>query len=177
MLFTCIKSWFFRNHSANFHQISHWSFCWNVIDSLFKWSCSIDCQAHIFFFKTKNCSNDDIFISCDDRIWKMLHNICMSAVAMSLRWANPGLWASCCFFFQKTGFDISCKLSPMETFFMKSQILFSEINANCLQWRQFARKAKSCFLGKNKKNINFSSVEFAQSVVKISTCMYMFLKF
>ena len=58
MLFTCIKSWFFRNHLANFHQISHWSYCWNVIDSLFKWSCSIDCQAHIFFFKTKNCSND-----------------------------------------------------------------------------------------------------------------------
>ena len=58
VLFTCIKSWFFRNHLANFHQISHWSFCWNVIDSLFKWSCSIDCQAHIFFFKTKNCSND-----------------------------------------------------------------------------------------------------------------------
>ena len=95
MLFTCIKSWFFRNHLANFHQISHWSFCWNVIDSLFKWSCSIDCQAHIFFFKTKNCSNDDIFISCDDRIGKMLHNICMSAVAMSLRWANRGPWASC----------------------------------------------------------------------------------
>ena len=95
MLFTCIKSWFFRNHLANFHQISHWSFCWNVIDSLFKWSCSIDCQAHIFFFKTKNCSNDDIFISCDDRIGKMLHNICMSAVAMSLRWANCGPWASC----------------------------------------------------------------------------------
>ena len=95
MLFTCIKSGFFRNHLANFHQISHWSFCWNVIDSLFKWSCSIDCQAHIFFFKTKNCSNDDIFISCNDRIGKMLHNICMSAVAMSLRWANCGLWASC----------------------------------------------------------------------------------
>ena len=62
VLFRCIKSWFFRNHLANFHQISHWSFCWNVIDSLFKWSYSIDCQAHIFFFKTKNCSNDDIFI-------------------------------------------------------------------------------------------------------------------
>ena len=95
VLFTCIKSWFFRNHLANFHQISHWSFCWNVIDSLFKWSCSIDCQAHIFFFKTKNCSNDDIFISCDDRIGKMLHNICMSAVAMSHRWVNRGPWASC----------------------------------------------------------------------------------
>ena len=94
VLFTCIKSWFFRNHLANFHQISHWSFCWNVIDSLFKWSCSTDCQAHIFF-KTKNCSNDDIFISFNDRIGKMLHNICMSAVAMSLRWANRGPWASC----------------------------------------------------------------------------------
>ena len=97
MLFTCIKSWFFRNHLANFYQISHWSFCWNVIDSLFKWSCSIDCQAHIFFFKTKSCSND-IFISCDDRIGKMLHNICMFAVAMSLRWANRGPWASCSYY-------------------------------------------------------------------------------
>ena len=57
VLFTCIKSLFFRNHLANFHQILHWSFCWNVIDSLFKWSCSIDSEAHIFFFKTKNCSN------------------------------------------------------------------------------------------------------------------------
>ena len=43
----------------------------------------------------KNCSNDDIFISCDDRIGKMLLNICMSAVALSLRWANRGPWASC----------------------------------------------------------------------------------
>ena len=93
--FTLILLLKFRNHLAEFHQISHWSFCWNVFDSLFKWSCSIDCQAHIFFFKTKNCSNDDIFISCDDRTGKMLHNICMSAVAMSLRWANCGPWASC----------------------------------------------------------------------------------
>ena len=69
VLFTCIKSWFFRHHLANFHQISHWSYCWNVIDSLFKWSRSIDCQAHIFF-KTKNCSNDGLFISCDDRTGK-----------------------------------------------------------------------------------------------------------
>ena len=147
MLFTCIKSWFFRNHLANFHQISHWSFCWNVIDSLFKWSCSIDCQAHIFFFKTKNCSNDGIFISCDDGIGKMLHNICMSAVAMSLRWANRGPWASCSYFSQKTDFDISCKLSPMETVCMKYQNLFSR---------------------KNKKNItNLSSAELARRVVKV----------
>ena len=95
VLFTCTKSWFFRNHLASCHQISHWSYCWNVIDSLFKWLCSIDCQAHIFFLKTKNCSNDDLFISCDDRIGKMLHNICISAVVMSLRWASRGPWASC----------------------------------------------------------------------------------
>ena len=44
VLFTCIKSWFFRNHLGSRHQISHWSYCWNVIESLFKWSCSIDCH-------------------------------------------------------------------------------------------------------------------------------------
>ena len=101
VLFTCIKSWFFRNHLANFPP-NFLSYCRNVIDSLFKWSHSIDCQAHIFFFKTKNCSNDDLSISCDDRIRKMLYNICISSVAMSLRWASRGPWASCffcCFFF------------------------------------------------------------------------------
>ena len=114
--FTLILLLKFRNHLAEFHQISHWSFCWNVFDSLFKWSCSIDCQAHIFFFKTKNCSNDDIFISCDDRTGKMLHNICMSAVAMSLRWANCGPWASCffyllCFSFTLFWYCLICFLS------------------------------------------------------------------
>ena len=38
-----------------------------------------------FVFKTKNCSNDDPFISCNNRIGNMLHNICISAVAISLR--------------------------------------------------------------------------------------------
>ena len=28
---------------------------------------------YIFFFKIKNCLNDDLFISCDDRIGKMSH--------------------------------------------------------------------------------------------------------
>ena len=28
---------------------------------------------YIFFFKIKNCFNDDLFNSCDDRIGKMLH--------------------------------------------------------------------------------------------------------
>ena len=50
-------------------------------------------------------------------------------------------------FSQNTGFDISCKLSLMETICMKCQILFSE---------------------KNKKNIiNLSSAELAKRVVMV----------
>ena len=37
----------------------------------------------IFFFKIKICLKVDLFISCDDRTGKMLHNICISAVAIS----------------------------------------------------------------------------------------------
>ena len=52
------------------------------------------------------------------------------------------------YFSQKTGFDISCKLSPMQTICMRCQILFP---------------------GKNKKNIiNFSSAEVAERVVKVN---------
>ena len=40
---------------------------------------SLTVMPYIFFFKIKNCLNDDLFISCDDRIGKMLHNICISA--------------------------------------------------------------------------------------------------
>ena len=48
------------------------------------------------------------------------------------------------YFFQKTGSDISCKLSPVETICMKCQNLFS---------------------GENKKNIIYlSSAELAQRV-------------
>ena len=51
------------------------------------------------------------------------------------------------FFFRKTGFDISCKLSPLETF----------------SWH-----VKTCFLGKNKKIIIYlSSAELAKGVVKV----------
>ena len=55
-------------------------------------------------------------------------------------------------FFQKTGYDILCKLSPKETICMKCQILFS---------------------GKNKKNIiNLSSAENAQRVVKVKHIVF-----
>ena len=52
------------------------------------------------------------------------------------------------YFSQKTGYDISCKLSPKETICMKCQILF---------------------FGKNKKKIiNLSSAENVQRVVKVN---------
>ena len=50
------------------------------------------------------------------------------------------------FFSQKTGFDISCKLSPLETICMIYQILFS--------WKT------------KKNNINLLSAELAQRVTK-----------
>ena len=42
-----------------------------------------------FFFKTKNCSNDDLFICYNDRSGKNITS------AYSLRWACCGQWASC----------------------------------------------------------------------------------
>ena len=62
-----------------------------LIENLFKWSSSIDCHVHIVFF---NYLTDDPFISCNDRIRKMLHNICIS-----VKWVGHGPWASCFLFF------------------------------------------------------------------------------
>ena len=66
-----------------------------MIESLLNDHAPLTVMPYIFFFKIKNYLSDDLFISCNDRIGKMLHNICMSAVAMSLRRATCGLWASC----------------------------------------------------------------------------------
>ena len=53
----------------------------------------------------------------------------------------------CTYLSMKTGFDNSCKLSPLETIYMKCQNLF---------------------YGKNKKNIiHLSFAELAQRVVKV----------
>ena len=60
-----------------------------MIESLFHCSRSIDCYAHISFFKTKNCLNDDPFISCNDRIGKILHNIFIYAVAIDTQVSEP----------------------------------------------------------------------------------------
>ena len=41
-------------------------------------------------------------LPCHKSIGKMLHAICISAVAVSLRWASCGPWASCSYFSTKT---------------------------------------------------------------------------
>ena len=54
-------------------------------------------------------------------------------------------------FSQKTGFDISCKLSPVETICMKCQILFS----GHISWvPTVCMKCQILFSGKNKKITN-----------------------
>ena len=71
---------------------------------------------YIFFFKIKNCLNENLYISCDDRTGKMLHNICISAVAMSLRCATRGPWASCfgtTLFSQIMGISMGTNCAPL----------------------------------------------------------------
>ena len=52
-------------------------------------------KIHSSSSKPRTALTDNPFISCNDRIEKMLHNICISEVAISLRWASYGPWASC----------------------------------------------------------------------------------
>ena len=67
--------------------------------------------------------------------------------ALWVKFSADDIWNIFSYFYQKTCFDISCKLSPMETICMKWQILFS---------------------GKNKKKIiKVSSAEFAHTVLKV----------
>ena len=70
-------------------------------------------------------------------------------------------------------FDISCKLSPLETSCMKCQICKKTdltFHANCLKWRDN-------FLGEKKKNIiNLSSAELAQREVNAKRNMPVLIK-
>ena len=47
-----------------------------------------------FSSKPRTVQNDYSFISYNDRIGKLFHNICISTGTMSLRWASYGPWAS-----------------------------------------------------------------------------------
>ena len=49
-------------------------------------------------------------LPCHKSIGKMLHAICISAVAVSLRWASCGPWASCFFFVALTLWLNLCKI-------------------------------------------------------------------
>ena len=63
-----------------------------------------------FFFKTKNSSNDDPFISCNDRIRKKLHNICISAVCCSgyfTQVSEPWSLGLCFFHYLKQDFFVN----------------------------------------------------------------------
>ena len=44
------------------------------------------------------------------------------------------------YFFQKTGFDLTCKLSPLETICMQAQILFSGENSVKLSSADFVQR-------------------------------------
>ena len=53
--------------------------------------------------------------------------------------------------------------------------VYQTFHANCIQWRRFAWNEKSCFSGKNKKNINLLSAEFTQNVVMIYVIYHMMM--
>ena len=73
--------------------------------------------------------------------------LCFKCLAHWIKFSAEEILKYFLYISQKTGFDISCKLSPVETFCMKCPILFS---------------------GKKKKNIiNLSSAENAQRVEKV----------
>ena len=57
---------------------------------------------------------------------KMLHNICISAVAMSLRWASHGLWASCLIFKSTQCFLLSFKSIGLSVQEKKRKIDFQD---------------------------------------------------
>ena len=68
-------------------------------------------------------------------------------LALSIKFSADHVLKYFSYFSKKIGFNISCKLSPVETIHMKCQILFS---------------------GKNKKNINnSSSAELSLREIKV----------
>ena len=92
-----------------YHQLVKFAFQFQTLST--NLANSADDKLVIFF----------LFFFLENRIWHFMQTVSIFLF----------------FFFQKTGFDVSCKLSPI--------------------WRQFAWNVKSCFLGKkNKKNTSIS---------------------
>ena len=64
--------------------------------------------SYVMFFK--RAYNHDSSETTNDRIGKMLHNICISAVVMSLRWASRGPWVVFLFASRpNTSYQVSCQ--------------------------------------------------------------------
>ena len=99
-------------------------------------------KKNTFFFKTKNCSNDDPFICCDGRIGKMLHNICISAVAISLRWARHGPWASCYYYIIDS---VMIWYKKLGNYFSVGTVLIDSFPHYCiLFWHPLSTKHLQC---------------------------------
>ena len=106
VLFTCIKSWFFRNHLANFHQISYSSFCWNVIIVYSNDHAPLTVRP--IYSSSKLRTAQMMVFSLVVMIG--LEKCCITSACLQWlchRWANCGPWASC-FFTERSFFYLDC---------------------------------------------------------------------
>ena len=60
--------------------------------------------------------------------WPLIRGLLNALIACLVKISTEDILKYVSYFFQKIGFDISCKLSPQETICMKCQILFSGKN-------------------------------------------------
>ena len=89
VLFTCIKSWFFRIHLANFHQISHWSYYWQV---------KIICHFFFFFVSLSHPhylvqSSNESIVTCTIPSW---HFVYLCNMYICIYWGPHGRLAITC---------------------------------------------------------------------------------
>ena len=85
-----------RNHLADLHHIACRSYCWNGIISF----CSnghapLTVMTHSYSSKPRTAQIMILSLVSMTRLEKMFHNICIFAMAISLRWASRGPWSSC----------------------------------------------------------------------------------
>ena len=100
-------------------------------------------------------------ITCEKITWKIWKSWIIK-LTLTTFWENLAdnkstNWWYFSYFTQKTGLDISCKLSQMETICMEYRILLSGENKNiskCCLLETICMKFQILFSGKNKKNIS-----------------------
>ena len=159
--------------SSKWHVNPCGSFCYipKGANSIFIRADLFSEQRHFFFYIELSLWSRILFYFRYASIFAMVINvflcaqkslICLARSVLTSRaltfttlWANSAddNWWYFSYFSQKTGFDISCKLSPMETICMKCQNCFLEKirKQDCLQWRQIAWNVKLVFWEKMRK--------------------------